>query len=233
MRLVRVDAEAPLPDHPRMSTMRVLVADGHRSFVEALTLRLEAEPHLEVVGFAVSPEEAFRIVATHPVDIAVLGVDGAELGFVAMGRRLQELRPGLHLVGVAGDDDTAVLATAVRAGFRGWVPKGVGIGALLDALSAVSRGETAIPPALLSRLLPYLLHEQAEEQAAQAPLAGLTAREREVLRAMSAGATRIQIASQLSISSNTVRTHMQSILTKLGVHSSLAAVMIARRAGLS
>jgi len=136
-------------------------------------------------------------------------------------------------VGVAGVDDTDLLAQAVREGFRGWVPKDVGIAALLDVLEAVSRGETCIPPALLSRLLPQLLREEEEQRAAEKPLASLTARELQVLKAMSTGASRHEIAAQLGISSNTVRTHMQSILTKLGVHSSLAAVTVARRAGIS
>lgn len=233
MRRVWGDAGLRLLDHAPMSRTRVLLADGHRSFVEALALRLDAEPDLEVVGVAVQPDEAFRLVAARAVDVAVLAADGSDHGFIPMGPRLQELRPGLQLVGIASSNDTALLVRAVRAGFRGWVPKELGIGALLDALAAVCRGETSIPPALLSRLLTCLLQEQSEERAAQAPIAGLTARERQVLQAMSGGATRLEIASQLSISSNTVRTHMQSILAKLGVHSSLAAVMIARRAGIS
>ena len=233
MRQVRVDGPGPLSEHPGMQMTRVLLADGHRSFVEALAMRLDAEPGLQVVGVVVQPEDALRIVTAQPVDVAVLAVDGGQHGFVTIGRRLQQIRPALKLVGVAGVDDTDLLAQAVREGFRGWVPKDVGIAALLDVLEAVSRGETCIPPALLSRLLPQLLREQDEQRAAEKPLASLTARELQVLRAMSTGASRHEIAAQLGISSNTVRTHMQSILTKLGVHSSLAAVTVARRAGIS
>jgi DNA-binding NarL/FixJ family response regulator len=117
-------------------------------------------------------------------------------------------------------------------GFRGWVPKDVGIGSLLDVIHGVVRGHTCIPPLLLTSLLHNLLTEEEETRAAERPLSSLTVREREVLRAMSSGANRMQIAELLAISPNTVRTHAQSILTKLEVHTSLAAVMIARRAGL-
>jgi DNA-binding NarL/FixJ family response regulator len=214
-------------------SVRVLLGDGHRSFVEALALRLDAEEGIHVVGTVVRPEEALRLARSRAVDVAVLSVSPDPDGFVGIGRRLTELQPRLKLVAVAADDDTVLLARAVSEGFSGWVPKDVGIGALLDVLHGVCQGETCIPPLLLSRLMPYLVREAQSQRVASEPLAALTAREGEVLRAMVSGMSRQEIADQLDISSNTVRTHMQSILSKLGVHSSLAAVAMARRAGLS
>jgi DNA-binding NarL/FixJ family response regulator len=213
-------------------TVRLLLGDAHRSFVEALALRLDAEDGIEVVATVVQPEEALRVVGSRSIDVAVLAVGPGPGGFLSIGHRLSKLQPALKLVAVAADDDTALLARAVNEGFSGWVPKDVGIGALLEVLHAVCRGETRIPPLLLSRLMPYLVrHSQADRS--EEPLASLTGRERQVLKAMVSGLSRQEIAEELQISSNTVRTHMQSILGKLGVHSSLAAVAMARRAGLS
>jgi DNA-binding NarL/FixJ family response regulator len=232
MRRLRVDALAAFPDHPGMS-VRVLLGDAHRSFVEAMALRLDAEAELEVVAVASRPEEALNAVRAKPVDVAVLAVGPEPGGFVDIGRQLLKRQPELKLIAVAAEDDTALLARAVSEGFRGWVSKDVGIAALLDVIHAVGQGETSIPPRILSQLLPYILQEAEERRAAEAPLAMLTAREREVLKAMVNGQSRQEIAEALTISSNTVRTHMQNILAKLGVHSSLAAVAIARRAGLN
>lgn len=214
--------------HPAVS---LLLADGHRSFVEALAMSLERASGFEVVGAVVDPAEAVRIVSRHPVDVAVLSVHSAESAFLLEARKLVEIRPDIKLVGVADTDDVPLLARAVRAGFRGWVPKNVGFSALLDVLDAVSRGETCIPPLLLTRLLPYLLDEQVTKERAAEPISLLTAREHQVLEAMAGGASRQEIADRLAISSSTVRTHMQHILTKFDVHSSLAAVTLARRAG--
>ncbi|SFL25539.1 response regulator transcription factor [Geodermatophilus ruber] len=214
-----------------MREIRVVLGDGHRSFLDALAMRLDAECGLDVVGTVCEPEEALNVVRAHSVDVAVLTVDGD--GFVGVGRRLLEIRPDLKLVGVTGGDDTAALVHAVRQGFRAWVSKDVGICVLLDVLYAVCRGETWIPPMLLTRLLQRLLEEREEQRVAELPLAALTAREQQVLRTMAGGATRDEIAEQLSISANTVRTHTQSILNKLGVHSSLAAVTLARKAGVA
>ena len=185
-----------------------------------------------MVATVSQPEETLRVIRMQPVDVAVLAVDG-DAGFVETGQRLLAMRPELKLIGVTSGDDTSALVYAVRNGFRAWVPKDVGICVLVDVLRAVCHGETWIPPMLLTRLLQRLLQEQEEQRAAELPLASLTLREHEVLRAMSRWATRQEIAGQLAISSNTVRTHTQSILSKLGVHSSLAAVTLARRAGVA
>jgi DNA-binding NarL/FixJ family response regulator len=216
-----------------MSVISVVLADEHRSFVEALAMRLDDRPGLRVVAAVSRPDELRAAVRTYPVDVAVLSVDGEPGGFVDAGARLLADRPELKLVGVAATDDTAVLVRAVRAGFRAWVPMDVGVCVLLDALAAVCRGETWIPSRQLTRLLHHLLHEEDERRAVEEPLAALTVREREVLQAMASGATRDEMAEQLHISTNTVRTHTQSILNKLGVHTSLAAVTVARRAGVA
>ena len=216
-----------------MREIRVVLGDEQRAFAEALAMRLDLEIGVRVVAAVSQPEEALRVVRGQAADLAVLAVDGGPGGFVDVAPRMLAVRPELRLVGVTGGDDTAALARAVRAGFRAWVPKEVGICVLLDVLRAVCLGETWIPPVQLTRLLHLLLHEQEAQRAAAQPLAGLTVREHEVLRAMSSGATRDEIADRLAISTNTVRTHTQSILNKLGVHTSLAAVTLARRAGVA
>lgn len=217
--------------------IRLLVAGPQRAFAEALALGIGAEPGIEVVATATSPEEVLGATGAGPldlacIDIAVLDMDADET-FVALADRLRELRPGIGLVGLTGgDDETAALTSAVHRGVRGWVRKSADIGEFLDVLRAVHRGETRIPALLLTGLLDRLLSELAEERAADRLLASLTARERQVLEAMSRGASRPEIADELAISVDTVRTHTQNVLTKLKVHSSLAAVRVARRAGL-
>jgi DNA-binding NarL/FixJ family response regulator len=212
--------------------LRLLLADLQRSFVEALALRLDAEPGLQVVATVTRPEDALRVVGTRPVDVALLAVDESVDRFLDSAGALLTGRPELRLVALAGTDDVSVLARAVRLGFRGWVPKGLDVAALVVVLEGIRRGETYIPPTQLTRLLPHLLHEQEERRAAQMPFASLTPRELEVLRAMCRGATRQEIAEDLEVSHNTVRTHMQRILAKLGVHTSLAAITMARGVGL-
>jgi DNA-binding NarL/FixJ family response regulator len=215
-----------------MPESRILLADRHRAFVEALALRLAAEPGLHVVAAVTAPDEALRVVRSRPVDVAVLAADDPEADFVALAGDLVLAQPTIKMVGLTGEGEVALLGRAVRKGFRAWVPKDVGIPSLLDVLQAVSRGETCIPPLVLTRLLEFLMRDEQAQGAAAVPFTTLTAREREVLQAMSTGASRSEIADRLLISTNTVRTHMQSILNKLDVHTTLAAVALARRAGV-
>ena len=230
MRTISASAEQ---GQQRTRRIRLLLADAHRSFVEALGMHLDGEIGMRVVAGTVRPQDAVRVVRTHPVDVAVLGVDGAATEFLDCADELLAARADVRLVAVAADgQDVAALAEAVRRGFRGWVPKDAGVADLIDVVRGVHRGETRIPPLLLTRLLDRLMTEQEERRAAELPLASLTVRERQVLEAMMRGLGRDQIAAQLTISPNTVRTHMQNVLGKLEVHSSVAAVALARRAGM-
>jgi DNA-binding NarL/FixJ family response regulator len=216
-------------------TLRVLVVVAQRAFAEALGLRLGMEEGVEVVAAVAQREEAMRIAGARPgrepLDVAVVDVDAEAL--VGLGDQLQEVLPPPALVALSDQGTPAVLTRAVRHGFRGWVPKDGDPERLLEVIRAVRRGETCIPPLLLTGMLGQLLQEEAEERSNGLLLAPLTRREREVLQAMTRGADRQEISEDLGISPNTVRTHSQNILSKLGVHSSLAAVRLARRAGLT
>lgn len=217
---------------PAVEAIAVLVVADQRSFCEALAARLEQEPDLRVVATATTVDEARRIMRGRRIDVAVVDVDGGDV----LGRLDRPLTPPgvpTALVGMAAAHDVAVLAAAVRAGFRGWVPKDDGVQTLLSTLRTVHQFGTCIPPQLLTGLLLHLMNEGDERRAAALPFAALTRRELEVLRAMAVGASRPEIAEKLSISPNTVRTHAQSILNKLGVHTTLAAVRLARTAGLA
>jgi DNA-binding NarL/FixJ family response regulator len=96
-------------------------------------------------------------------------------------------------------------------------------------IRGVRRGETWIPPALLTRVLGELMTLRDAMEAESGRLASLTTREREVLECLSAGMSRAEIGRRLFLSTNTVRTHVQNLMAKLDVHSSVAAVALAHR----
>ena len=217
-----------------MGLIRVVLADDHQVFMEALAMRLRTEPGIEVLLATTDVDKALSVASQGQVDVALLDValeakdDGIELG-----RKMRQLDPRIRLVAITCADEVEVVARGVRAGFVAWVPKDVGVRVLVDVVHAVCRDETWIPGALLTKVVRHLVAEERERDDSRESLAALTSRELDVLRWMATGAGRAEIAQQLFISPNTVRTHMQSILAKLGVHSSLAAVALARRAGVS
>lgn len=140
--------------------------------------------------------------------------------------------PELRTVMLAERDDPQLAASALQAGACGWVAKDCSLSRLLQVLRGVLRGETHLPPALLTGVLRELTTTRKHRTESEQLVSALTPREQEVLRCMVAGLGRKAVAEKLFLSPHTVRTHMQNVLGKLGVHSTLAAVALARRAGV-
>src|SRR5674476_285431 len=210
--------------------IRIAVIDDHRMFAEALASRLSDEPDLEVVGTAGSSVEALELFSHHEIDVVALDVALAGEDGLALGRQLLDRWPDLGIVVVTGGADDRV-SEAVQMGVRGWVAKQGAVEALLIAVRGAARGETHLPAALVTRVLASLSERGRWMPEAEA-IALLTARELDVLRCLMDGRARNEIGALLHISPNTVRTHIQSILHKLNVHSALTAVAFARRAGV-
>ncbi|MEW1547448.1 response regulator transcription factor [Streptomyces tsukubensis] len=141
-------------------------------------------------------------------------------------------QPAVRCVVLAEKDDPRRAALALQAGASGWVAKDCSLQRLLAVIRGVLRDETHLPPALLTGVLRELTAARKHRTESERLVESLTPREREVLRCMVAGLGRKAVAERLFLSPHTVRTHMQNVLGKLGVHSTLAAVALARRAGV-
>jgi DNA-binding NarL/FixJ family response regulator len=122
---------------------------------------------------------------------------------------------------------------AVQMGVRGWVDKADTADTLVAAVRAAGHGESRIPAEMLTKALMYLSAGGPAATPEQEAIGRLTNRERDVLYGLMDGLSRTQIGELLKVSPNTVRTHVQSILSKLNVHSALGAVALARKAGVS
>ncbi|MEU9857460.1 response regulator transcription factor [Streptomyces sp. NPDC047974] len=233
-----------------MARIRVLVVDDHRVFAESLAAALAAEPDVDVAAAGTGPAamrcldrgvaEGRRFdVLLVDADLGVLPaavppppegepvVDGISL--VAGVRKAQ---PAVRTVVLAEKDDARRAALALQAGASGWVAKDSSLQRLLAVVRGVLRDETHLPPALLTGVLRELTAARRHRTESERLVESLTPREREVLRCMVAGLGRKAVAERLFLSPHTVRTHMQNVLGKLGVHSTLAAVALARRAGV-
>lgn len=151
---------------------------------------------------------------------------------LALVERVRAAYPGTRTVVLAERDDPVRAARAIQAGASGWVAKDCSLSRLLAVVRGVLRDETHLPPALLTGVLRELTAARRHRTESERLVESLTPREQEVLRCMVAGLGRKAVAERLFLSPHTVRTHMQNVLGKLGVHSTLAAVALARRAGV-
>ncbi|MER5733110.1 response regulator transcription factor [Streptomyces sp. NPDC002138] len=151
---------------------------------------------------------------------------------IALVAAVRTAHPGVRTVVLAERDEPRRAALALQAGASGWVAKDCSLSRLLAVVRGVLREETHLPPALLTGVLRELTQARKHRTDSERLVESLTPREHEVLRCMVAGLGRKDVAARLFLSPHTVRTHMQNVLGKLGVHSTLAAVALARRAGV-
>ncbi|MGW0366426.1 LuxR C-terminal-related transcriptional regulator [Streptomyces sp. NPDC002990] len=237
-----------------MVRIRVLVVDDHRIFAESLAAALAAEPDVDVSAAGSGPA-ALRCLERGAAegrrfDVLLVDADlGAVAGTVPVQREpgagpppggdgialaagVRVSHPGVRTVVLAARDDPCRAALALQAGASGWVAKDCSLSRLLAVIRGVLREETHLPPALLTGVLRELTAARKHRTDSERLVESLTPREHEVLCCMVAGLGRKDVAARLFLSPHTVRTHMQNVLGKLGVHSTLAAVALARRAGV-
>jgi DNA-binding NarL/FixJ family response regulator len=212
--------------------MQLLVLDDHRTFAEALACRLGAEPGLS--AFSVTTiGQARSALKERRIDIVLLDVDLNGDDGIWFAGKVRSANRDVRIVVVTACTDESRVVDAVCAGVCGWVQKDEPVEHLLTVIYGSLRGETWIPPRLLTSVLAELKSARSARAEHDLLLATLTKREKEILCCLVSGMTRDAIAGQLYLSRNTVRTHIQNLLGKLGVHSTLAAVSLARRAGLT
>ena len=206
---------------------RVLLVDDHAVLATAVSMALEAEDDLTVVGVAGTLAEARALVATERPDVVLLDhrlPDGD--GASAIGS-LIALHPDVRVVMLTASATDNVLVAALNEGAAGFVSKSRDLGDVTSAVRAAANGEAAISPDMLARLLPRLGGRSARPGVQE-----LTERELEVLVLLADGLTNAAIAENLFISVNTVRNHVSNLSAKLGAHSKLEALSIAMREGL-
>jgi len=172
--------------------------------------------------------EAADAVADRGLDVVVVDTDSEGWDPLAFLRAAARRRPDLALVAMSADERPELVTAALKAGAVSWVSKQVGVQEMVDVICATSRGESSVPPRLLRDVLRELAGSSAPHGQASV-FAGLTDREREILEYAVLGLSRGQIAAELGLSINTVRTHVHHILTKLGTHTMLEAVTLVLR----
>jgi two-component system, NarL family, nitrate/nitrite response regulator NarL len=203
---------------------RVLLADSQPLFNEALEALFSRDQDHRVVARCSTADEAFSAVrGLHPdlvlVD-ATLGLQGSP----CLVAQILDAQPGSKVLVLGDERDVDLLLVAIRAGAAGVVGKTRGAATVLRVAGAVLAGEGAIPRAMLLELARRMA---AKDGPNDSPLSRLSRREREVLALLSRGWDNARIGRQLFISQHTVRTHIQNILEKLGMHSKLEAATFA------
>lgn len=210
--------------------VRLLLVDDQQMLIEAIAARLSSTPDIVVVGHCATrdpqPDALATLLRPDVITIEVAQTRDAR----ALLTLFRTAWPPARIVILSASHDPEQAADAARAGADGWVSKESSIDALAHALRCASRGDAYFPPEQLGDVLRELRADVGRAQRREGPLDVLTPRERDVLMCLSRGDRPAEIADELGVSAHTVRTHTNKIFTKLGVHSRLEAVTVARGA---
>jgi DNA-binding NarL/FixJ family response regulator len=210
----------------------VCIVDSHVALAEALAMALAVEEGVASAQAARDPRTAAAMVDAGLVDVLVVALDSDTWDGEQLLRRVRHRGGDVALVAMSGEDDPDRVASAVLAGASSWVPKQVHVQQFAAAVIGAAAGESSIPPLMLRQVL-RRLSTGRPPAVPKSRFSVLSEREREVLDHAADGLSRAEIADQLGVSLNTVRTHLQRIMKKLGVTTTLEAVtqVLRERAG--
>lgn len=229
-----------------MSAVRVLVVDDQRLIRDGIASLLAIQDRVEVVGTAADGREAVDLALELGPDVVLMDVRMPILDGVAATREIRQQLPACQVLMLTTFDDEEYAVQALRAGASGYLLKDVPAPELAQAVRLVKAGIYQFDPVVATRLLGASDHADdpapgALGEASGRPTAGgsqprpvqaLTERERTVLRLLATGATNREIAAQLVVSEGTVKNHVSSILSRLGLRDRTQAALYARDHGL-
>jgi DNA-binding NarL/FixJ family response regulator len=212
--------------------IRILIVEDHQLLAEGLTLALDRQEGMTVVGTASSVAEGLRLAIEHQPDVALVDFHLPDGTGAELTTSFHEKGLVTAVVILTGDTGETALLDAVGAGATGFLLKSDALANVITAVRRAAEGEILLPAAVLARLVGRQRHRYEQDAQRQRLLDALTAREPQVLELMAQGLDTRAIADQLVVSYATVRGYIQNILNKLGAHSKLEAVARAGELGL-
>jgi two-component system, NarL family, response regulator LiaR len=204
--------------------IRVLIADDHGVVRQGLRMFLSLDPELLVVGEAADGVEAVRLARELHPDVVLMDLLMPQMDGIAATKAIRGELPDVEVLALTSVLEDASVVGAVRAGAIGYLLKDTQADELRRAIIAAAAGQVQLSPEAAARLM-------REVRAPESPEA-LTERETEVLRLLAQGRANKEIARELRIGEQTVKTHVSNVLAKLGVQSRTQAALYAARIGL-
>jgi DNA-binding NarL/FixJ family response regulator len=212
-------------------SIRLLLVDDQALVRSGFRMILEAREDLEVVGEAETGVAAVEQALRLDPDVVLMDVRMPEMDGVEATRRLAAAGSRAKVLILTTFDLDEYVYEAIRAGASGFLLKDVQPAQLVDAVRIVAGGEALLAPTVTRRLLDRFARELPDREPPPA-LDSLTSRELEILRLLAGGLSNAELAERLVVSEATVKTHVSSVLRKLGVRDRVQAVVIAYDAGL-
>ena len=212
-------------------TIRVIIADDQHLIRAGLTMILDAQPDIEVIGEAANGRDAVALARALRPDVCLFDIRMPEMDGIEATRQLAgpDVDDPIAIVIITTFDVDEYVHGALKAGARGFLLKDAGPALLVQAVHAAATGDALIAPSVTVRLLAKFADARTRTPAQ--PIDPLTEREEEVLLTAARGRTNAEIAAELHISLSTVKTHLASLMTKLGARNRVEVAMWAHETG--
>ncbi|MDP1603758.1 MAG: response regulator transcription factor [Legionella sp.] len=211
-------------------TIKVLIADDHKLFRQGLIGLMKTQEDLvEVIGEAETGEEAVALAEQLRPDVILMDIYMPQMDGLQAAKEIHERFPTIAIVMLTSSEKDGHLYEAVQVGVSGYLLKSLDADELFDLLKGVVKGEPALTRAMAGKLLKSVANRMADEEKGEQ---SLTERELLVLRLVASGASNQDIADKLTISINTVKSHLKNILDKLQLENRTQAATYALKHGL-
>lgn len=208
---------------------KIIIADDHIVLREGLRSLLNAIDGWNVVAEASDGFEVLPLVERHEPDVIVLDLSMPNLGGIETIMRLRKMSHGPAILVLSAREDETSVNEAMEAGAQGYVPKSSTSEELQFAIRSVLKGQTYLSPSICRGVLE---RQDKGGNGKLSPLAGLTSREREVMKLLSEGHPNREVARVLHVSPRTIDSHRANIMRKLGITSNAELVQLAIKTGL-
>ena len=208
-----------------------MIADDQQMVRRGFKVILESEPDIAVVAEAGDGREAIELVRRHGPMVALLDIRMPVLDGLQAARQIMEIRPATRVLILTTFDADDYVYTALRAGASGFLLKDAPADQLVTAIRCIAAGDALIDPVITRRLISRFALAARGSIDLPDELRQLTARELDVLRLVARGLSNIEIARELVVEENTVKTHVSRILMKLNLRDRVQAVVLAYETG--
>ena len=200
--------------------IRILTVDDHPLLREGIAALIKTDPDMELVAEACDGEEAIKKFRLHHPDVILMDVQMPKLNGIEAISRIRKESPNAKIIVLSTYSGDVQVLKAIEAGARGYILKAHVHRELLEAIRSVHAGHKRIPPEVAAELAEHAAEDE------------LSSREIDVLRLIAAGNANKQIADKLAIEETTVKSHIRSILSKLGANDRTHAVTIGLQRGI-
>jgi DNA-binding NarL/FixJ family response regulator len=213
-----------------LMTLKVLIADDHRLFRQGLISLMKTRDDLvEVIGEAQTGEEAVRMSASLHPDVIFMDIYMPQVDGLQAAREIKQRFPGIAVIMLTSSENDKHLYESIQLGASGYLLKSLDAAELFDLLEGVREGEVAMTRSMATQLMKVVARRSTDTGKGEETL---TERELTVLRLVAGGASNPGIAEELSISVNTVKSHIKNILSKLQLENRTQAATYALQRGL-